>query len=62
MVGACADILTCTDTRLSYRAEIFGNNSYGRTVEEPVYTTYVQPTMKPSVRSNKYNKAEVATY
>ena len=26
MVGACADILTCSDTRLSYRADVFSGN------------------------------------
>merc|ERR1712151_498389 len=35
MVGACADLLTCAGTELSYRADVFSGNSHGH-VHEPV--------------------------
>ena len=40
MVGACADILTCQDTHLSFRADVFSGTGGHQQHEENVYDSY----------------------
>ena len=48
MIGACADILTCSDTRLAYRADVFNNGHSHALPQNGAGALPARPAPQPS--------------